>query len=142
MDRTNDSSTAASRPASAPSAVRRVVRGSLGLLFVGGGTYLLRTSIVGLSDCSAWGCRVHILTTAFGTALVVAGGLFAFAAVVPFGGYRRVLLGLGGGLPGGARLWLGYGGPPAAVPPTVVTAVVLGAAAAICISYVGYRVAR
>ena len=137
MDRTNGSPTAPSQPTGAPSPVRRVVTGTLGLLFVGGGTYLLRTSIVGLSDCSAWGCRVHILTSAFGSALVVAGGLFAFAAVVPFGGYRRVLIGLGGGLLAGATFGLAYAGPA-----TVVPAVVLGAAAAICISYVGYRVAR
>jgi hypothetical protein len=109
----------------------------LGLLFVGGGAYLLTISIVGLGDCSEWGCRVHILTSALGSALVVAGGLFAFAAVIPFGGYRRVLIGLGGGLLAGATFGLAYAGPA-----TVVPAVVLGAAAAICVSYVGYRVAR
>ena len=137
MDRTNGSSIAASRPAAAPSPVRRIVTGTLGLLLVGGGIYLLRTAIVGLSDCSAWGCRVHILTSAFGSALVVAGGLFAFASVVPFGGYRRTLIGLGGGLLAGATCGLAYAGPA-----TVVPAVVLGAAAAVCVSYVGYRIAR
>jgi hypothetical protein len=138
MGRINEGSAAAApRPTQPPSPLRRVITGILGLFLVGGGAYLLAISIIGLGDCSAWGCRVHILTSAFGSALVVAGGLFAFAAVVPFGGYRRVLIGLGGGLLAGATFGLAYAGPA-----TVVPAVGLGAAAAIAVSYVGYRLAR
>jgi hypothetical protein len=127
----------ASQPAKSPSALRRVITGALALLLLGGGAYLLSISIVGLHDCGAWGCRVHILTSAFGSALLVAGALFAFAAVVPFGGYRRVLIGLGGGLLAGAVFGLAYAGPA-----TVGLAVAVGAAAAAGISYVGYRIAR
>jgi hypothetical protein len=124
-------------PTDPPSAVRRAITGTLALLLLGGGSYLLSVSIVGLNDCSRWGCRVHILTSAFGSALLVAGALFAFAAVVPFGGYRRVLIGLGGGLLAGAVFGLAYAGPA-----TVVLAVAVGAAAAVGVSYVGYRIAR
>lgn len=128
---------AASQAAKPPRALRRVITATLAFLLFGGGAYLLSISIGGLRDCGAWGCRVHILTSAFASALLVAGALFAFAAVVPFGGYRRVLIGLGGGLLAGAAFGLAYAGPA-----TVGLAVVAGAAAAAGISYVGYRVAR
>lgn len=125
------------QPAKPPSALRRVITGSLALLLFGGGAYLLSISIIGLHDCGAWGCRIHILTSAFGSALLVAGALFALATVVPFGGYRRVLIGLGGGLLAGAVFGLAYAGPA-----TVALAVAVGAATAAGISYVGYRTAR
>jgi len=135
--RIGEGSTVAPQPTSPPSAWRRVITGILALFLFGGGAYLLRVSITGLSDCGAWGCRVHILTSAFGSTLIVAGGLFALAAFVPFGGYRRVLIALGGGILAGATFGLAYAGPA-----TVVLAVAVGAAAAVGVSYVGYRIAR
>ena len=135
--RIREGSTVASQPTSPPSAWRRVITGILALFLLGGGAYLLRVSIVGLSDCAAWGCRVHILTSAFGSALIVAGGLFAFAALVPFGGHRRVLIALGGGLLAGAAFGLAY-----ASPAIVGLAVAVGATAAIGVSYLAYRIAR
>lgn len=126
-----------SPPDKPPSPLRRVITGTLALFLLGSGAALLAVAIIGLGDCAAWGCRVHILTSAFSSALVVAGSLFGFAVFVPFGGRRRVLIGLGGGLLAGAVFGLAYAGPA-----TVVLAVAVGGAAAVAVSYLAYRIAR
>lgn len=112
-----------------PSAWRRVITAAIALLFLGLGALVVAYTATTESDDpqAAFGY-------VFGGELIFLGLPFAIAALVPFGGFRRILVGIGAALVGTTAIGsfaigLGLGSPVALV-------------AAGLAFYLGYRIAR